>query len=593
MEKKFRIGLTMAGAVSAGAYTGGVLDYLFQVMDAWEKAKAEKNPNVPYHEISIDIISGASAGGITGAMAVLDLCSEQRYPMIPTKRNDIEYSKKNVFYHSWVNLLQDDMLPLLLNPSDIDRNGKIVSLLNSEFIETVAERAIVCLPHCATAPPPYVNPQMELILSLSNLRGFKYNLKFSAEGSSTHSMVQHRDYAFFRLGDVYGGDGRIPLNLQKKIGLEELKQVAPATGAFPIGLAYRKFVRKKKYIIENKDLIFYHKGISEIEEFSEHNLEEDYITFNVDGGMLNNEPFDLTMKLMAKTSSNNQVANTEELEKQEKDFDATIIMIDPFPSDDSKSITSLKAGAPEELTKKEKEKIEKFPYDLFEVLMHIYKSLRGEVLFKGEDIVEAFSKSDFSRFMIAPRRRKKINADGKESEQVLDGSVAIACGAIDGFAGFFDKRFREHDFYLGRANCQGFLRKYFRVKLENGKPVNPLFAKGYSLEAIKEYKFQDEDEKKKYTIPEDAPWYVPIIPDLFKNDSSFDEKPMDYPKYDLEKFVQQKEAVLKRINLLGRHLIPTPILKVLFKLWMFFGKGSLFNKLKGKIGDQFKKWDLL
>ena len=35
----FYLGLTMAGAVSAGAYTGGVLDYIFEVLDKWEKAK--------------------------------------------------------------------------------------------------------------------------------------------------------------------------------------------------------------------------------------------------------------------------------------------------------------------------------------------------------------------------------------------------------------------------------------------------------------------------------------------------------------------------------------------------------------------------
>ena len=33
------MGLTMAGAVSAGCYTAGVLDYLFEILDLWERAK--------------------------------------------------------------------------------------------------------------------------------------------------------------------------------------------------------------------------------------------------------------------------------------------------------------------------------------------------------------------------------------------------------------------------------------------------------------------------------------------------------------------------------------------------------------------------
>jgi hypothetical protein len=36
----FRVGINMAGAISAGAYTAGVLDFLTEALDAWYKAKA-------------------------------------------------------------------------------------------------------------------------------------------------------------------------------------------------------------------------------------------------------------------------------------------------------------------------------------------------------------------------------------------------------------------------------------------------------------------------------------------------------------------------------------------------------------------------
>ena len=35
----FHLGIAMAGAVSAGAYTAGVLDYLFETLERWEKEK--------------------------------------------------------------------------------------------------------------------------------------------------------------------------------------------------------------------------------------------------------------------------------------------------------------------------------------------------------------------------------------------------------------------------------------------------------------------------------------------------------------------------------------------------------------------------
>ena len=39
----FEIGLVMAGAISAGAYTAGVIDFLIQALDEYEKAKIKKS----------------------------------------------------------------------------------------------------------------------------------------------------------------------------------------------------------------------------------------------------------------------------------------------------------------------------------------------------------------------------------------------------------------------------------------------------------------------------------------------------------------------------------------------------------------------
>ena len=65
----FEIGLVMAGAVSAGAYTAGVIDFLIQALDEWEKAKEQarkdlaegKTTDCPMHEVRIKVMAGASA----------------------------------------------------------------------------------------------------------------------------------------------------------------------------------------------------------------------------------------------------------------------------------------------------------------------------------------------------------------------------------------------------------------------------------------------------------------------------------------------------------------------------------------------------
>lgn len=68
--RTFTLGLTLSGAVSAGAYTAGVLDFLIQALDAWERAEA---PGKPDHRVVIEVIAGASAGAITGGLGVVAL----------------------------------------------------------------------------------------------------------------------------------------------------------------------------------------------------------------------------------------------------------------------------------------------------------------------------------------------------------------------------------------------------------------------------------------------------------------------------------------------------------------------------------------
>ena len=85
---KFKICLTMAGAVSAGAFTGGVMDYLLETLELWEQAKIrnrslgmdhpEYDFSIPMHDVEIDVISGSSAGGISGALTLLNVVDETK-----------------------------------------------------------------------------------------------------------------------------------------------------------------------------------------------------------------------------------------------------------------------------------------------------------------------------------------------------------------------------------------------------------------------------------------------------------------------------------------------------------------------------------
>ena len=76
-KQTFHLGLSMAGAVSAGAYTAGFMDYLLEALSEWENAKQQQlnnsDSNIPTHNVIIDAIGGASAGGMVGMIATLAL----------------------------------------------------------------------------------------------------------------------------------------------------------------------------------------------------------------------------------------------------------------------------------------------------------------------------------------------------------------------------------------------------------------------------------------------------------------------------------------------------------------------------------------
>ena len=66
-DRTFELGLVMAGAISAGAYTAGVLDFLFEALDAYEDAKLNPGWDGPTHAVRVPVMTGASAGGMTSA----------------------------------------------------------------------------------------------------------------------------------------------------------------------------------------------------------------------------------------------------------------------------------------------------------------------------------------------------------------------------------------------------------------------------------------------------------------------------------------------------------------------------------------------
>ena len=454
-DNTFHVGLCMAGAVSAGAYTAGVMDYLIEALQEWQRRKDAGLPDTPSHKVSIPVMAGASAGGMTTLITAAALSNTMVSVSKPTS-DLLAERPENKLYHSWVDLTNVDMFPLMLNTDDIN-NNEIISLLNSSFIDDIANRALKAEPTNQKPLPPFFDPELKLFTTLTNLKGFNYDFSFNSSDASTgkYYMSIHNDYACFKMDETNGktdttkdkeeemDEGWIPLDFKKNVNCDIARDAAMATGAFPVGLKSRTLKRKSC----NVNQIPFCNQILKSFPVEDGACE----TLNVDGGLINNEPFERVREVLnSKTGQQN--------ENEYHDFNkfkGTILMIDPFPSE---------PPGPFKPSQK-----------LFNVMGLTFSAMMNQMRAKPITLSNAMQEDKAGLYLIAPTRRRPT-LDGKEVE--IAGDKAIACGALDGFAGFMNKEFRVHDYFLGRFNCEMFLRNFFTVP-ESAIDQNPIFRDGY------------------------------------------------------------------------------------------------------------------
>jgi hypothetical protein len=533
-QNTFRIGISMAGAVSAGAYTAGVMDYLLEALENWQEAKKLNLPGVPEHDVVIEVISGASAGGMTAV--ITSAAIQKKFPHINQQNYTEDANKENPLYDSWVNLTEEhdsDMMNQMLGTEDIlsspgtNPDKEVRSAFNSNFIEKIAKRILDSIVQDPNLKRKYIADDLDLFTTITNLRGFNYEMEFrTALGLREDRMTMHKDIVHFQLNPAgsYKNDGKIPVHFAAPDGLNKkmLIDAAIATGAFPIGLSPRVVVRSPQYI-NDSPLLKITQGKGYLVPPT-----NDYNAVCVDGGVINNEPYDLTEKILLnrrKTEIELEKGKAEadkyQIERKPSTFDTTILMIDPFPNYDDKPAS-----------------------DYFDLLAlkyaatRLFGAMRKQLMFKTEVLAKAYDVNDYTRFMIAPIR----TANGTTQPN------SIACGSLEGFGGFFSRQFRIHDYMLGRRNCQRFIQQYFCVPISEG---NPIIKFGYG----------NLDQASMKFFKQMSPDYLPIIPDIRISDDNMQivqpsvEGEFPYPaiglKYllDLEEKVQKRsEAILDNIG---------------------------------------------
>lgn len=501
-NRTFHLGLCMAGSVSAGAYTAGVMDYLLEALEAWENVR-DTEEGIPNHKVEIDLFGGTSGGGITAAMAFFAFRDKLSHPTLQDNRKDFQVDpENNILWKMWVEITGGDILNQMLKLNDID-NYHIPSGLNASFIDEVGETFENYIKSFNTRDninKKFISEEAELFMTLFNVTGMKYHLSSKAFGATTQYVSEHRDLAHFKWSEAYKGDGRMEISFSKLDNLKSLIQAAKATGAFPIGLKARIVERKAKYIWDNPFFRKNNKFNKDSINLGNISNENDvYKCLNADGGTSNNEPVELMRDILLQIrlqeekntpalSKVNGMDDTDRMvEKKKKLVNTSVILIDPFPSYDFE--------VEEPTTESE---------HVFNYATDLVFAMNSQLQFDAKEAIEAYDKDNYGLHIIAPSR------DSAEKPE-----YSIACGALGGFGGFLNKEYRIHDFFLGRHNCQSFLRKYFVVNPDEEEVINGTPNENYECvkAVIEGYKNESALNRFCFTDEKGKRW-VPIIPDV-------------------------------------------------------------------------------
>lgn len=345
------------------------------------------------------------------------------------------------------------------------------SILDSTILRDIADKAFTFDSPEKTVKRGYVCDNLDVFLTVTNLRGVPYKpefVNFHQSNTNTgppllpYEMTMHADHMHFIISQE---DPKNPAafwldssQVDKTEAWSSLKDAALATGAFPIGLAPRLLKRlPSQYVARLWSVAGPFddgKGGHECRRWLpiqpswpaiDHAVKKgddagtpwQYEFLTVDGGVMNNEPLDHARRVLQ--------PDGKEKSKGEEASSA-VIMILPFPNGGSVFPAEYDSG-----------------FNVLSLLATTFNSLISQARFKPEELSLANNPEVYSRFLVVPRRGFR---DGKLEPNT------IACGSLGGFGGFLSRRFREHDYQLGRRNCQWFLQHYFVLPIENQVVAN-------------------------------------------------------------------------------------------------------------------------
>ena len=486
------ITLNCSGGISLGAYMAGVFYELIR----------EATQDEP--SINIDIITGASAGAMTGAIAAYYLLNDRAKELL--NENNICH---NGFYKAWVKKADIQKIDHLgFRPQKDKKTGcRNWSVLSGSYLKELAEEVM--------NPEEFeISKQsrpLALLMTLTNLSGLLKNANDSQNRFKSITYAETRLFLFHK--------GLADSKDKVKAMWEKVLLGGRASGAFPVAFppvgddsdpdSYNLINCTNDYQPHNKEKL---KEICKPGQDGRYKFLYSYTDGGVLDGLPINKGIDLVKRLNAKNPFNSQEAqdfsdeykkdflefqtqwrNTYKLETQNNQSNRKYVYIQPSPVQDLSSNSDLKTKCFSmfkvglkglTLPKAEHDALRLQNIDNINKIVKQRKQLSEELQQKG-CLSEEEAQSILDRAIpFAPVNLERIdptvikdlenhsNPDlqdlydelmrkcgFKEKLEGSDSNKLLASEFFGAFGGFFDYRYREHDFILGRLSGLAWLHK--------------------------------------------------------------------------------------------------------------------------------------
>ncbi|MDE3105022.1 MAG: patatin-like phospholipase family protein [Acidobacteriota bacterium] len=257
-----RLAITIAGAVSLGSYEAGVI---YEVLDAIEQHNATPGLDAA-EKIEIDVLTGASSGGMTAAILahkMLYAAGEFRGPY------------DNPLYNVWVKRVDLAGLVATEDEDTGEAEPAMRSIFSSNLVESVMDELLLDRYESETPTTPVRHsaaaPSISLGMTLTNLNGVDYGYEMHPGGKVTYT--RHDD----RIART------LDATTDRRDVWLEIKQAAVASGAFPLAFRAKELVRPRNdYAREN------------LEPWSEETRRFTY----TDGAVLQSEPLAMAKRIV-------------------------------------------------------------------------------------------------------------------------------------------------------------------------------------------------------------------------------------------------------------------------------------------------------